>query len=559
MVKIKSIAAIIILLSLVITGCGDKDSPLPPPVPGALFFKTAKADNVSALPTGTNYNIRPDASLRVSFSSVLDRTTIPAAVSLKENGTTAVPLNFTYENGDSTVVVKAASPLKYLTKYSLSAAITLKSANGGSLNTPLSLQFITQIDSSDKFAVISDNALLDIVQKQTFKYFWDFGHPVSGLARERSNATPETVTSGGSGFGIMTIPVGISRNFITRAEGLTRMQKIVGFLKNNAQKFKGAFPHWMNGTTGTVIPFSAKDNGADLVETSFLMAGLLTARQYFSGADAAETALRADINLLWNAVEWSWFRKSNENVLYWHWSPNFGWDMNNKIQGWNECLITYIMAASSPTFSIPQVVYKEGFARNGAMVNNASYYGIPLPLGPPFGGPLFFEHYNFLGINPNGLVDPYANYMVQATNHTRINFEHSKRNPNNYFGYSHLNWGHTASDVPNGYNANSPTNDIGVITPTAALSSFPYTPVESMNALKFFYYKLGDKIWKDYGFVDAFSLKDIWFADSHLSIDQGPIIIMIENYRSGLIWSLLTSAPEIKTGMQSLGFTAPYL
>jgi hypothetical protein len=436
----------------------------------------------------------------------------------------------------------------------------LLSVKGGKLYSPVTIRLLTQLDTSDKFPIISDNQLLDLVQQQTFRYFWDYGHPVSGLARERSNATPETVTSGGSGFGIMAIPVAVSRNFITRAQGLARMQTIVAFLKNTAQKFHGAFPHWLNGTTGVVIPFSAFDNGADLVETSFLMAGLLTARQYFNGADAAETALRADINSLWNAVEWNWFRQNNQNVLYWHWSPNFGWQMNFKIQGWNECLITYIMAASSTTYGIPQVVYKEGFARNGAMQNGNTYFGYQLPLGPSNGGPLFWAHYSFLGINPNGLNDTYANYQAQATNHTKINYEYCKANPGNWYGYSSKCWGLTASDVPGGYNANEPNNDIGVISPTAALSSFPYTPAESMDALKFFYYKLGNKIWGTYGFYDAFKLNEPWVADSYLAIDQGPIIVMIENYRSGLIWNLLTSCPEVKNGMKNvLGFTAPYL
>ena len=370
---------------------------------------------------------------------------------------------------------------------------------------------------------------------------------------------PGTVTSGGSGFGIMSIPVAINRGFITRTQGLQRMQTIVSFLKNTAQKFHGVFPHWLDGTTGAVIPFSTKDNGADLVETSFLMAGLLTARQYFDAADINETNLRNDINALWNAVEWSWFRQNNQNVLYWHWSPNFNWEMNMKIQGWNECLITYILAVSSTTFGIPVAVYKEGYARNGAMINNNTYYGYQLPLGPVNGGPLFWSHYSFMGINPNSLTDQYADYKKQVVNHTKINYEYCKTNPNNFFGYSNQCWGLTASDVPNGYNANEPANDIGVISPTAALSSFPYTPAESMAALKFFYYTLGDKLWGEYGFKDAFSLKQPWFANSYLAIDQGPIIVMIENYRTGLIWNLLTSCPEVKTGMKNLGFSAPYL
>jgi len=179
-------------------------------------------------------------------------------------------------------------------------------------------------------------------------------------------------------------------------------------------------------------------------------------------------------------------------------------------------------------------------------------------LGPPLGGPLFFEHYSFQGIDPQNLSDSYcSNYLTQATNHTLINYSYCKVNQNNYNGYSDLCWGLTASDIQNGYTASSPTNDVGVIAPTAALSSFPYTPDESMKALKFFYYVLGDKIWGDYGFKDAFNLTDIWFDSDYIAIDQGPIICMIENYRSKLLWNLFMSCPEIKAGMRSLGFSSP--
>jgi hypothetical protein len=357
----------------------------------------------------------------------------------------------------------------------------------------------------------------------------------------------------------MAIVTGIHRNFITRAEGLARMKTIVGFLKNKAVRVHGAYSHWINGETGAIIPFSETDNGADLVETSFLMQGLLTARQYFNGADADETTLRADINELWKGVEWNWFRKNNENVLYWHYSNDYQWNMNHRIQGWNECLITYVLAASSPDYSIPKIVYDEGFARNGAMQNNANYYGFNLPLGPAYGGPLFFSHYSFLGINPHDLTDAYANYWTQNVAHSMINYNYCKANPKQYYGYSDKVWGLTASDNATGYSAHSPDNDLGVISPTAAISSLPYTPTESMNALKFFYYKLGDRIWKEYGFVDAFNLSGGWFADSFLAIDQGPQIIMIENYRSGLLWDLFMSCPEIKTGMLTLGFQSPNL
>ncbi len=531
----------------------------PPPAPKSVVVKNIFLDASSF--DKIIYGARRKPVIKIEFSEPLMQSSIVAAVSLTDAAGNTAGLTTTLQNHDSVLLIEPAANLNFLTKYIFNTANTLKSASGGNLISPISNSFITQIDSSRKFPAISDNALLDLVQQQTFKYFWDYAHPVSGLARERNNATPETVTSGGSGFGVMAIVAGIHRNFITRAQGISRLQTIVSFLKNTAQKFHGAFPHWLNGTTGVVIPFSQKDNGADLVETSFMMMGLLAARQYFNGADATETNLRNDINTLWNGVEWSWFRQNNQNVLYWHWSPNYNWEMNFPIRGWNECLITYVLAASSTTYSIPPSVYTNGWAGNGnnGFINGNSYYGLNLPLGPAYGGPLFFSHYSFLGINPNGLTDVYANYQTQTKNHTLINYEYCKANPKAWFGYSDSSWGLTASDIPNGYTASSPTNDVAVIAPTAALSSFPYTPTESMKALKFFYYVLGDKLWGEYGFKDAFSLQNTWFANSYLAIDQGPIIVMIENYRSSLLWNLFTSCPEVKAGMLSLGFSAPYL
>jgi hypothetical protein len=409
------------------------------------------------------------------------------------------------------------------------------------------------MDSTDKFERISDDELLTLIQKQTFKYFWDFGHPVSGLARER-NTSGDIITSGGSGFGIMAIAVAIKRNFISRQEGLERMLKITDFLKNKTVSYHGVFPHWLNGATGATIAFSAKDNGADLVETSYLMAGLLTARQFFDQNTTNETKLRKEITELWEAVDWNFHTKNNESVLFWHWSPNFGWEMNHQIHGWNEALITYILAAASPTHPIKKIVYDAGWAKNGAMKNGKKFYNIELPLGEDLGGPLFYEQYTFLGIDPRNLKDQYADYSVQVKNHSLINRNYCVANPKGYMGYSKDCWGLTASDNHNGYSAHSPTNDLGVITPTAAISSLPFTPAESMEAIRFFYYKLGDKIWKNHGFVDAFNLSKGWFATSYLAFDQGPIIGMIENHRSGQLWSLLMADADVKNGLDKLGF-----
>ena len=546
-----------ILFLFLFCDCNKKsagDTGIQPPANFNVTGITLNGQSVTSL----TYDVNGLPVIKFSFSAAVNKSTVNTAFSFSDNNGVVVPYAVSYENNDNTVIIQPSSNLKYLTRYSVAASQALKSAAGGSLVGNASLSFISKIDSSRKFPIISDEALLDLVQQQTFKYFWDFGHPASGMARER-NTSGEIVTTGGTGFGIMAIPVAIQRNFITRDEGLTRMQKIVSFLKNNAQHFHGAFSHWMNGSTGAVVPFASNDDGADLVETSYLMMGLLTARQYFDGGGASETNLRNDINNLWNGVEWDWFRQNGKNVLYWNWSPNSGWAVNVPIQGWNESLITYVLAASSTTHAIPKAAYDSGFARNGAMKNGNTYYGYILPLGEPNGGPLFFEHYSFLGIDPNGLSDTYANYQTQTLDHTKINYEYCRANPKRYFGYSDSCWGLTASDIENGYTASSPANDVSVIAPTAAISSLPYTPVESMKALKFFYYVLGDKLWGDYGFRDAFSLQDLWFADSYLAIDEGPIIGMIENYRTGLLWNLFTSCPEIKSGMKDLGFSAPYL
>lgn len=551
----------LLTLLFTISACSKNDTPPPvdPGKPGggssSFNFVQLKVNDVS---DGLSYSgVGQKPVIKIFFSAAIDKSTVTAAVYLRDNDGKVSELDMTYQDNDNTLVLTPKLALNPLTKYAMYVQSALKSTSGATLSAPVTLNLTTQYDPADKFPMISDDELLTLVQKQTFKYFWDFGHPFSGMARER-NTSGNTITSGGSGFGAMAIVTGVSRNFISRTEGLARMQKIVGFLKT-ADRFHGAYPHWLDGNTGKVIPFSTKDNGGDLVETALLFQGLITARQFFSSTSTEETTLRNEITALYNAVEWSWYQQNNSNTLYWHWSPNYNWDMNVQVKGWNEALITYVMAAASPTYSIPKTVYDNGWASNGAMKNGNSYYTVQLPLGPSNGGPLFFEHYSFLGINPTGLNDSYANYEIQTRAHTQIQYNYAKANPKKFYGYSENCWGLTASDDINGYMAHEINNDNGVISPTAALCSFPYTAAESMQALKFFYYKLGDKIFKDYGFVDAFSLQDAWFASSTLAIDQGPIIAMIENYRTKLIWNLFMSAPEVKTGLKNLGFISPNL
>ncbi len=549
-----------LLLAMSFVGCkkNTTTSPVIPPV-----TESFSVSNITINSNNTNsilYNVAFNPSIKIIFSVPIKASSIAAGISLR-NGVANIGFSQVLQNGDKELILQPGAALSPLTKYTLAVNTNLLSAQNTGLSSGSSVNFITAIDSTDKFSLLTENALLDKVQQQTFKYFWDFGHPVSGMARER-NTSDEIVTTGGTGFGVMAIVTAASRGFITRADAAARVLKISNFLLNNCTKYHGAYAHWINGTTGATIPFSVNDNGGDLVETSLLLQGLITARQYFSTADATEIDLRNKINTIYNGVEWNWYRQNNQNVLYWHWSTDKGWIINQQISGWNEALIVYTLAASAPTATnrIPPIVYANGWARNGAMVNNNTYFGFQLPLGPALGGPLFLSQYSFVGINPNGLNDAYADYKKQTTNHSKINYEYCKANPKGWSGYSNLCWGLTASDIPSGYAANEPgNNDIGVISPTAAISSMPFTPTESLNALKFFYYKLGDKLWGQYGFYDAFKLSDPWFANSNIAIDQGPIIIMIENYRTGLLWNLFTSAPEVKAGMLSLGFSAPYL
>ena len=213
------------------------------------------------------------------------------------------------------------------------------------------------------------------------------------------------------------------------------------------------------------------------------------------------------------------------------------------------------MAASSTTYGIEPIVYQTGWAGTSYFVNGKTFYGIKLPLGFDYGGPLFFAHYSFLGLDPRKLTDSRANYWEQNRNHTLINREYCIQNPKKFVAYSQDCWGLTASDDNTGYGVHEPTRDIGVISPTAALSSFPYTPDESLKVIKYLYYVLGDRAWGEYGFYDAFNVTEAWWGKSYLAIDLGPIIVMIENQRTGLLWDLFMSAPEVQSGLTKLGFS----
>ena len=443
----------------------------------------------------------------------------------------------------------------------------------------------------DKRDQLSDEQLLDTLQYHTFLYFWEGAEPNSGLARERYHVDgiyPQNdkhiVTTGGGGFGLMAILAGIERGFISRRQGFERFSQIVGFLET-ADRYHGVWPHWLNGKTGKVQPFSKFDDGGDLVETAFLMQGLITVMEYFRAGNEQEQELAGRINKLWREVEWDWHTREGEKVLYWHWSPNVGWQMNHKITGYNECLITYVLAAASPTHPIDRETYEQGWALGGAIAADITTHGHRLRLRHHVdsinGGPLFWAHYSYLGLDPRGLTDHYADYLELNRSHTLINRQHCIDNPHGYKGYGVNCWGLTSSySVPGaanffhgreqqkpqpgnslhtGYAGHRPTFDLGVISPTAALSSLPYAPELVMPVLRHFYENLGDSIWGKFGPYDAFSEEYQWYPQRYLAIDQGPISVMVENYRTGLLWNLFMQNEDVQKGLKKLGFDSPHI
>lgn len=420
----------------------------------------------------------------------------------------------------------------------------------------------------EEIVTLSDEQLLDLAEKDALKYFWEYAETNSKLARERYHqdepfVDANLVTTGGSGFGLMTILVGIQRGFINREEAVSRLTTALTFLEN-ADRFHGAWSHWINGATGHVVPFGADDNGGDIVETSFLCQGLICVREYFKTGNVTEQALAIKADNLWKGVDWNWYTKG-ENIMYWHWSPTIAFQKNFKLEGYNECLITYIMGASSPTNPIPTAAYTSGWTRNGAIMHPGLKYNLPVVFNYNGStgnvGPMFWAHYSYLGLDPQGLSDQFANYWTLTQNHAKIMNSYCVANPVGWIGYGENCWGLTASYSRNsngtvGYTDHKPGNDKGVISPTAALSSFPYTPIESMKALRFFYQDWKDKLIGVAGPYDAFSPHHDWVTKRYLAIDQGTIAPMIENYRTGFLWNLFMQAPEIRAGLTNLGFTS---
>lgn len=419
---------------------------------------------------------------------------------------------------------------------------------------------------------MTDEELLDMIQQSHFRYYWDGAELGSGLALENIPGRSHMIATGASGFGIMAIVSAAKRGFITREQAVQRFITITDFLLK-ADRFHGVFPHFLDGETGkTVAFFGKRDNGGDLVETSFLMQGLLAARQYFNGKDSNETKIRNAITKLWDEVEWDWYRRTKDSdFLYWHWSPDQAWVIDHRLIGWNETMITYFLAIASKTHSIPASMYYSGWASQSAIAakyrtdwgqttdgstytNGNTYFGIELPVGVSNGGPLFFVHYSFLGLNPHQFTDKYVNYFDNNKRIAEINLRYCIENPNKHKGYGDDFWGLTASDGTSHYSADEPTlhADKGKLTATGALASFPYTPEASMKALKNYYRNYGQYLYGYYGFRDAIDLDNNWCSPIYMGLNQAPVVVMIENYRSNLLWDLFMANPEVQSAKKKI-------
>jgi exo beta-1,2-glucooligosaccharide sophorohydrolase (non-reducing end) len=417
----------------------------------------------------------------------------------------------------------------------------------------------------------SDDELLDMVQEGCFRYYWEGANSNAGMAIEILPGDENLVAVGASGFGIMALIAGVERHFVTREQCAERLVKITRFLRK-ADRFHGAWPHFLNGTTGKAVNYFGKyDDGGDLVETAFLIQGLLAARQYFNRDNAAEREIRQSITELWRGVEWDWYRKTpTSDFLYWHWSPDYEWYISHPLVGWNETMIVYLLAIASPTHAVPASMYYTGWAgqsdfavkyrqnwsrttQGDHYTNGSSFYGFKLDVGEGTGADLFFTQFSFMGFDPRDKHDEYTDYFRNNRNIALINHAYCAQNPRNYVGYSAECWGLSAGINAGGGRPLS-RDDNGTICCSASVGSFAYTPKESMAALKHFYRDLGSKIWGIYGFHDGFNQTQNWFDPVWMGLNQAVIVVMIENYRSGVVWKSFMANPEIQLALDAIGF-----
>jgi hypothetical protein len=438
----------------------------------------------------------------------------------------------------------------------LGAAVLMAALIGfaGTASRPAGAQAYPGITASP---TLTTEALLDSLQRTSFEYFWEQANPVNGLIRDRSQ-TGSPCSIAAQGFGISAICIAIDHGWVTREAGRARIRLGMQTLWNGPQSdasfgvngYKGLFYHFLDINSG-MRTWSCE---LSTIDTALLMAGILDAREYFDTADAGDVELRALADSLYQRVDWD-FMRSGGGAIKMGWKPGTGFNGYGYWIGYNEAMILYVLALGSPTHPVPATAW--GFWTTGYQWQ--TQYGQTYVIFPP----LFGHQYSHCWIDYRHIWDSY----MQARGITY--FENSRRatlaqqayciaNPGGWVGYGATTWGLTASDDPDGYTAHGAPpalNDDGTITPTAPASSLPFAPEIVIPTLQNLYDTYGAMIWGQYGFKDAFNYSRFWFGPDYIGIDEGPIVIMIENYLNGAVWRRCGTSPYIVTGLARAGFT----
>lgn len=400
-------------------------------------------------------------------------------------------------------------------------------------------------------------ALLDTLQYSAFKYFWLEANPVNGLIKDRSASwSPCSIAS--AGFGLTAICIGIDRGWVTREAGRARVLATLNTFWNGPQGtdaagtigYQGFFYHFLDMNTATRV----WDSELSSIDTALLLAGMLEARQYFDTADPLDVEVRTLVDNIYRRVNWEFMRNSG-SALRMGWKPGTGFAGFGNWIGYNEAMIMYILALGSPTYPVPTTcwnVWVSGY-------NWATYYGQSYVVFPP----LFGHQYSHCWIDFRYIQDPYMafrgiTYFENSRRATYAARSYCIDNPFGWVGYGENEWGLTASDDPWGYLAHGAPpaqNDNGTITPTAAASSIVFAPEIVIPTLHHFFDAYGPQLWGSYGFKDAFNRTQNWWATDVIGIDQGPIIIMIENYLTRSVWNRFMQNADIQAGLARAGFT----
>jgi hypothetical protein len=417
--------------------------------------------------------------------------------------------------------------------------------------------------------------LMNDEQEAAVRFYVDEALPASGLSPEGRPGWGPTITAiGASGMGIENIIVGVERGFIPRQEGLDLILRQLRFLDTKAEKQKGAFGHWMDDGSGEIKPFMNPGTSVDLVETAFLIEGVIIAREYFKGDTPEEKELREIANRLSANVEWdkfmaraekdpsnpkktNWVHETNAPVMIWHWHPVDGFS-DVPVKGFNEALMCYLLGIGSETHPINPQSYYEGWMDPQRGLGKAREdFGIKHSLGYGVGWPLFFAHYTFIGYDPKQVSYDGKSYFDHFVDACRIQQLYAKSRAGEFKGFDTL-WGQAASLYPKGYRPNEPgPRDDGTIASTAALSSMPYLPEAVIPCMESMYLNYGDRLWGPYGFYNAINPTQNWVGQKYIGIELGPIAPMIENYRSGLFWKLFMQSPEARRAAKKIEEAKP--